>query len=140
MPDQAASSLPDQDMQPSPNDGNKRDESYTADAEDNARQSTAAPDSKQQSNAPDSKRKSKVTLEADDAETKKKRTSRTRLQSDVAMLAAVISDTEQEEEEEGSDAEFVARKGSKKVMPCLCLCMSVFYSVLQCDVSVPSIS
>lgn len=48
---------------------------------------------------------------------KKRRSTRAKAVPDVAMLDGVISDSEQgEEEEEGSDAEFVARpKGSKQV-------------------------
>lgn len=123
MPDQAASSLPDQDMQPAPSDSSKPVQTSTASAEDNSRKKNTAADN--------IKRKSNVAVEGgdvtDDAETKKKRSSRVRVQSDVAMLDAVISDTEQEEEEEGSDAEFVARtKVSKKVSLCTSVVQSRF--------------
>ena len=46
----------------------------------------------------------------------KKRSSEPRAAPDVVMLDAVVSDSEQEEEEVGSDADFVAMpKASKKV-------------------------
>ena len=110
-------------MQPAPSDSSKPVQTSTASAEDNSRKKNTAADN--------IKRKSNVAVEGgdvtDDAETKKKRSSRVRVQSDVAMLDAVISDTEQEEEEEGSDAEFVARtKVSKKVSLCTSVVQSRF--------------
>ena len=46
---------------------------------------------------------------------KKTRNTRPKAVPDVVMLDTVISDSEQGEEEEGSDAEFVAMPNSKKV-------------------------
>ena len=46
---------------------------------------------------------------------KKKRNTRPKAVPDVVMLDTVISNSEQGEEEEGSDAEFVALPNSKKV-------------------------
>lgn len=90
LPDEATVSLPDQALT----------------------EHNDSPDSALQEDPVDDKKQDQTT----DHPQGKKRSARLKAVPDVVMLDAVVSDSEQGEEEEGSDAEFEAMpKGSKKV-------------------------
>ena len=113
MPAEATGPLPDQtlpDNAPEP-----AVPSLEADASHGTKQKNSVGDPKKKKGSAGGEAEAPEMMN-DDQQKKKRRSTRAKAVPDVDMLDAVVSDSEQGEEEEGSDADFVARpKGSKEV-------------------------